>query len=426
MGTGNDYWPAFSCSKAVAMRILLLHQHFSVETGSVASRTVILAKRLKSYKRSVTVLLGNCEFADSGLFSKFVWGVRWGCFDGLNIIEIDIPYANSFGFVARICSFVEYAVAAFVFAVCRRWDFVIATSTPLAVAIPMIAAKVLRGCKCVFEVRDPWPDFPLALGKISQRSAWLFELIEKLAVKAGSSICCLAPGVLVKYRRWGASLQKLGLIPNFCEYSISGMGSIDQGVRNQRPNGFCIGYFGSHGEANGLFFLVEVAKECWRSNRQICFFVVGDGMKKSHLLKDVEVATIGNMYFLDPVPRSRLSALMSRLDIAFHCLVPNDAFDEGISPNKIFEALRFGIPIVTNCRSWISQVLIEACAGIVVCATDARVCARVLLRLATDSGRTAEMARAAVKVGLGQFSSRDMGNRLHGIVERVSRVSSTT
>ncbi|MFM7422406.1 MAG: glycosyltransferase WbuB, partial [Alphaproteobacteria bacterium] len=76
------------------------------------------------------------------------------------MLEWDIPYANAMGMAARSAAFLRYATAAARLALREKPDLVIASSTPLTVALPALCAKALRGIPFIFEIRDPWPELP--------------------------------------------------------------------------------------------------------------------------------------------------------------------------------------------------------------------------------------------------------------------------
>jgi len=144
-------------------RILYLHQHFSTPEGSTATRAFAQARALAAAGHAVTLATGRYEGAATGLDGPFRHGRREGRVAGFTVVEFDIAYRGAMGLPARSLAFVRFAARAAPLAL-RPWDLVVASSTPLTVALPALLARRLRGTPFVFEMRDPWPELPAALG----------------------------------------------------------------------------------------------------------------------------------------------------------------------------------------------------------------------------------------------------------------------
>lgn len=77
-----------------------------------------------------------------------------------------VPYSNYMGFVERIKAFFAFAVAARKKIVEIDGDIIFATSTPLTIALPAVFAARKKKIPMVFEVRDLWPEMPIAVGAL--------------------------------------------------------------------------------------------------------------------------------------------------------------------------------------------------------------------------------------------------------------------
>ena len=95
-----------------------------------------MAKRLLAKKHSVTLVCGSFIGADTGLRSDFKNGRRRGNVDGIDVIELDLSYGNSDGFLSRILTMVRYFYKATKFCFTEKYDLVFASSTPLTAGIP--------------------------------------------------------------------------------------------------------------------------------------------------------------------------------------------------------------------------------------------------------------------------------------------------
>ncbi|WP_265734406.1 glycosyltransferase [Tamilnaduibacter salinus] len=94
--------------------------------------------------------------------------------DGITVHWLPVAYSNSMGFVRRLLAFSEFARKAGRYASKLEADVVFATSTPLTIAIPGIKASKALNAPMVFEVRDLWPDIPIALGVLKSPITQVF------------------------------------------------------------------------------------------------------------------------------------------------------------------------------------------------------------------------------------------------------------
>ena len=58
---------------------------------------------------SVTMVCGSAATGKTGLSGPFVDGIRRGRVDGIDVIEVEIPYSNRLGFVRRAFAFLKFA-----------------------------------------------------------------------------------------------------------------------------------------------------------------------------------------------------------------------------------------------------------------------------------------------------------------------------
>ena len=141
------------------MKILYFHQHFKTPKVGGGIRSYELAQRLIQKGHQVTMVTGN----SMGLFNlppTDKKDVYRGNIDGIDVIQIAIPYSNNFGIAKRAKVFLKFALKSIYYAMHEDYDLAFATTTPLTAGIPCIWAKWFRGKDYVFEVRDLWPELP--------------------------------------------------------------------------------------------------------------------------------------------------------------------------------------------------------------------------------------------------------------------------
>ena len=126
------------------MKVLYIHQYFGLPTQAGGTRSYEMAKQLIKHGHEVTMLCGGSEKGTIGLPATKKKNVTRGLIDGIDVIQVIIPYNNSMGLVARAKSFVSFAWQSVKFALSEDYDVLFATSTPLTAGIPGIFAKLFR------------------------------------------------------------------------------------------------------------------------------------------------------------------------------------------------------------------------------------------------------------------------------------------
>ncbi len=354
------------------MHVLYFHQHFSTPEGSTGTRSYEMSKALIDKDCKVTIVCGAFDRGVTGLTNQFHFGVRRGTVDGIEVIELSIPYGNKVSFGNRIILFLKYALWSCWFALTERYDVVVATSTPLTVAIPGIIAKLFRRKKFIFEVRDLWPELPRAMGIIRNRQLlYLLKAFERTAYFFADRIIALSPGMVDGILKEGVNQNKITQVPNGSDVALFSKKSKFWRPENVSEEDLLLIFSGTHGAANGLNSVIEVAKILVDKDVQsIKFVLVGDGSEKRTLQKKTLESKLDNIIFLPPLPKNQLVTLLRSADLGMQILSNIPEFYYGTSPNKFFDYLAAGLPVLVNHPGWVADIITEHKCGICVSPDD--------------------------------------------------------
>lgn len=203
------------------MKFLYFHQHFSTPKGSTGTRSYEMARALVARGHEVTMVCGTYGGGETGLSASFVDGSRSGLVDGIKVIELDLAYSNSDGFLKRTWLFLKFAGRSVGIALREQYDVVFATTTPLTAGIPGIFARWLRGKPFVFEVRDLWPELPREMGVITNPVVLgAMAVLEWTSYRSATRCVGLSPGIVDGIARLGVPRERIALIPNGCDLDI--------------------------------------------------------------------------------------------------------------------------------------------------------------------------------------------------------------
>jgi glycosyltransferase involved in cell wall biosynthesis len=342
------------------MKLIYFHQHFSTPKGSTGTRSYEMAMRCLKEGHEVVMVCGSYSGGNTGLTSPFKWGRRCGVVDGIKIIEFDLSYSNSDGFIKRTFLFMFFALRSIVLALTFRYDVLFATSTPLTAALPGIFARWFRGKTFVFEVRDLWPELPRAMGVITNPLVLnLMALLEFISYKSAHRLIGLSPGICEGIESKGIPKNKIIQISNGCDIDL--FNNVEEKWRHKEcmESDFTFIYSGTHGIANGLDSVLDAVQIL--NNRKVSGYkviLIGSGREKERLMKRAKIEFLENrIIFMDPIPKIKLAGLLKSSDVGLQVLADVPAFYYGTSPNKFFDYLAIGLPIFTNYPGWVADLI---------------------------------------------------------------------
>ncbi len=406
---------------ADAMRVLYLHQHFSTPAGATATRSYAVARALAARGHQVTIACGSYAGGSTGLTAGFEHGRREGRVGPFQVVEFDIPCANAMPLGTRGRAFLHYAWAATGLALRQPWDLVVASSTPLTVAVPALLARRLRGTPFVFEIRDPWPELPRAM---AIGHPWLWSAMDWLADRScrrAAAVIALSDGIAATALAHGATAEAVHVIPNGCDLDLFGPQVAPWRPPQAQSQELLAIYAGAHGPANHLDTLLDAA--AWlrdRGERRLRLLLAGDGADKPRLAARAAAMRLPNLDFLEALPKRRLAALLAGSQVGLHCAAPVPEFAEWTAPNKVMDYLAAGLPVVSTQPGMVSRLLAGEArgpCGVVVPPGDGAALGAALLHLVGDPARRRGMALAARDLAVRRWDRRLLAERACAVLE---------
>ena len=385
------------------MKILYFHQHFSNTKGSGGTRSYEFAKYAVEEGHDVTIVCGSNRSSNTGLNNKFLNGRREGDVDGIKVIEYDLSYSNNDGFIKRSLVFLAFAIRSIKISLFDEYDIIFATSTPLTVCIPGIFAKWIRNKKFIFEVRDLWPELPKQMGVITNPLILMaLSFLEWLAYKSAHKIIGLSPGIIDGVVSRGINRDKTLLIPNGCDNELFLTNETMKLSKEIKKDDFVAVYCGTHGIANGLEILIQTAEVLQKQDiNDIKILLVGNGMKKDKLIEERNKRRLKNLIFFDSIEKNDVPKLLNSCNLGLQILANIPGFYYGTSPNKFFDYLAAGMPILVNYPGWMKKLIKENNCGYFV-EPDSPTKFAETLKLARDEKSKKELFR---------INSKSLANR---------------
>lgn len=395
------------------MRVLYFHQHFSTPKGSVGIRSYEMARRLLARGHEVTMVCGSYGGGETGLDAPFLRGCRRGRVDGIDIVEFDLKYSNSDGFLKRSLTFLRFALRSIGLVFTERYDLLFATTTPLTAGIPGIFARWLRRKPFVFEVRDLWPELPRAMGVIRNPLVlWAMSVLEWASYRSAHRLIGLSPGIVEGIAHRGVPRERVTMIPNGCDLQIFAGGTGSWRPAQVGLNDLLAVFAGTHGAANGLDAVLAAAAELRRRGRHdVKLLLIGQGKLKADLQRSAAEQGLDNVVFHDPVSKERLAGLMAATDLGLQVLANVPAFYYGTSPNKFFDYIAAGVPVLNNYPGWLAEMIAQYGCGYAVVPDSPQAFADALEHAADHRVGLKEMGQRAQQLARSDFDRALLADR---------------
>lgn len=332
-------------------------------------------------------------------------------------MQIRLPYSNHDGIAKRAWTFLRFAWHSVGVALQQPADLVFATSTPLTAAIPGIFAKILRRKPFVFEVRDLWPELPKAMGVIRNPVLlWALSVLEWCAYKAADGLVGLSPGIVEGIQRINRNRKPVVLIPNASDTDFFR-------PRHSAPenSGPLVAVFtGAHGQANGLDAILDAARVLKQRNRaDIEIRLIGDGRLKPVLVERAQRGGLDNCVFREPMPKEQLAEELAQSDVGLMLLANVPAFYNGTSPNKFFDYLAAGLPVINNYPGWLAGLIDQNACGLAVDPENPEALADALCWMADHPHERKKMGARARRLAETTFSRDELGQQFVKFLESI-------
>jgi glycosyltransferase involved in cell wall biosynthesis len=404
------------------MKVLYFHQHFTTPSIGGATRSYEFARRLIEKGHSVSVVCG--EYAKLNLPATTVKGMYRGDVDGIDVIQIALPYSNSDSIAKRAWIFLKFGIMGINVAIKEEYDILFATSTPLTAGIPGIFMKYFgKKKKFIFEVRDLWPELPKALGMKNPFLLWGMSVLEKISYSKADACVGLSPGICEGVAKRSQKDKLITLIPNGCDLDLFVPGDraalVLEGIK---PTDTVAVFTGAHGIANGLHSVLDAAEALKKKGRlDIVLVFIGDGKMKPELVARVVKDNLSSCRFYDSMPKSELNKIVANADIGMMILENVPAFYYGTSPNKFFDYISSGLPVLNNYPGWLADIIQENNCGLVVPPNNSEAFANALITLADDRELAIVCGKNSRKLAESKFSRNELADKFVGFLEEVQK-----
>ncbi len=399
------------------MHILLIHQAFAAIDEPGGTRHHELALYLAEMGHRVTIVASPVSYLTGEEVNHE--GKSNPGHENIVILRPPVYTALHRSFVHRIVNFLSFMVSSFVAGLrIDDVDLVWGTSPPIFQGITAWALARLKRVPFLFEVRDLWPAFAVAVGVLTnpiliRASEWL----ERFLYRRADILMVNSPGFIEHVRAKGA--RQVEFVPNGADTGMFYPEADGCSFRQMYglEEKFIALYAGAHGMSNDLDVLLEAADQL-RSQNEIALVLLGDGKEKPRLEMLAAKMELANVCFIPSVPKNEMAEALAAADVCIAILKPV-AMYKTVYPNKVFDYMAAGRPVILAIDGVIRDMVEAAQGGVVVPPGDAKSLGDAIRILAGDCHQRALMGQNGRRYVETYFDRPVVANHLNEIMVRM-------
>lgn len=387
------------------MKILYLHQYFNTNEMPGSTRSFELSKKLVDSGHKVYLITSS---RDVNQIKKHGWTKE----NGIDVYWVPVKYSNKMNYLRRIFSFILFSVRSIKISLSIKADVVFATSTPLTIAIPAIIFSKLKSKPMVFEVRDLWPEIPIAVGALKSfftKSLALY--LEKISYKNSKRIIALSKGMKEGIIKKGYPANQINVITNLSNTTvyeqIDETNDFEIRINNYFPHPLdkLVIYTGAFGHLNDVKYLIKIAGELKNINNKIKFIIAGEGVEKQNIISMARELSVidSSVFIIDPLEKAKIPLLYSKATVVTSLFINLKELWNN-SANKFFDGLAAGKPIMINYAGWQRSLLEKHNAGFYVPFDDHIKGAEILNKIVNNDELNKNMGDSAKKLANQHFA----------------------
>lgn len=278
--------------------------------------------------------------------SKKMFGLYYvSNFKGIQVYHIPLKkYKSTF---KRIISFVYWHIASLILGLSlNRINFVLSPSPPLSIGFISLLISKIKGAKSIYNVQEIYPDLLINQGNL--KSLFIINLLkkfEKFIYNNSEAVVTIDnvfySTILPRFRDTG----KLHIIPNFVDTNLY------KPLKNQQSLPEIFGednkkikilYAGNIGFFQDWEPVIYAAKEL--SIENIEFWIIGEGVQKSYLEKEVRNHNLANVRIFPYQRRELIPIINNYADI--HFIAINQQMEQEGFPSKVYTIMACAKPLV--------------------------------------------------------------------------------
>ena len=266
-------------------------------------------------------------------------------FNGIRVIHVPLKkYKNS---LVRIFSFVYWHSFSLLFGLSiKNIDFILSPSPPLSIGLVSIMIAKNNNAKFIYNVQEIYPDLLIKNGSLKSKIIIrTLKWLEKYVYNNASSVITIDKKFYEQIVGRFINNEKLSIVPNFVDTEL--YHPVDNEIclpksfikDNSKVRLLYAGNIGFYQDWEPVLYAAKKLKD-----RNIEFWIIGEGVKKDYLINEVEVHNLSNIKIMPYQDREIMPLINSFANIHF-ISINKDMEHEGF-PSKVYTIMACAKPLI--------------------------------------------------------------------------------
>lgn len=308
---------------------------------------IALAFQKSGYEVIVLTTTPHYNVMEEQLVQSAITWKLWGfckesSFQGIKVLHV--PQKKFKSTVLRVLGFVYWHIVSFFIGLFQRnVDVILSPSPPLTLGVINLWLAKLKGCRVIYNVQEIYPDI---LGKKRGAIVSFLSKMERYVYNSSDAVTTIDQVFYDTIVGRFENKSKLHLIPNFVDTELY---NHEVGVQFQlndkqfpKTDSLKLLYAGNVGFAQDWEPLIALAEAT--KNSAIEYFVIGEGVMKPYIVKQVEDLKLTNIHILPYQTRDSIPGILAYSDIQF--IFMNPEMEMQGFPSKVYTIMACGKPLL--------------------------------------------------------------------------------
>ena len=302
--------------------------------------------------------------------SKRIFGLFYvSNFKGIQVYHI--PLKKYKGTLKRLISFIYWHIVSFIFGILiKKINFILSPSPPLSIGFISLLIAKLKGAKAIYNVQEIYPDLLINQGNLkSPILIKQLKIFEKIIYNYSAAVTTIDEVFYNTISSRFSKPTKLKIIPNFVDTDLyrplrqNLTLPSEFGKDNGKIKLLYAGNIGFFQDWEPVFF---AAKQLLNEN--IEFWIIGEGVQKEYLNKEVQNQKLTNIRIFPYQSRDLIPIISNYADI--HFIAINQEMEQEGFPSKVYTIMACAKPliVVTGEKTPLHNFLINKnCSELITC-----------------------------------------------------------
>lgn len=264
---------------------------------------------------------------------------------GIRVIHVPLKKYKST--IIRILSFVQWHFLSLIIgSSIKNIDFVLSPSPPLSIGLVSILIAKINRAKFIYNVQEIYPDLLIKSGALkSSIIIKSLKRLEKFVYNHASAVITIDQEFYNQIVERFDEKNKLKVVPNFVDTELFKPITKEVELPNPFKKDPCkvrLLYAGNIGFYQDWEPVLFAAKKLKDTN--IEFWIIGEGVKKEYLIKEIEKHNLNNIKILPYQDRELMPKVNQFADI--HFIAINKELEQEGFPSKVYTIMASSKPMI--------------------------------------------------------------------------------